>query len=147
MLCMWDLSSPTRDQSHAPYSGSMGSWPLDHQGSPQNKLLKIISLYTQCTNDKCKTWKILQNKHIQVTTTQIRNPLCLLLTPKYPWSQLTTPKTYLHLFLSFYINGILCIYWISLSSVNISFVIQEGGDICTHIADSLLCIAETNTTL
>ena len=25
--------------------------------------------------------------------------------------------------------------------------IQEGGDICTHIADSLHCTAETNRTL
>ena len=24
---------------------------------------------------------------------------------------------------------------------------QEGGDICIHIADSLCCTAETNTTL
>ena len=26
-------------------------------------------------------------------------------------------------------------------------VIQEGGDVCIHIAHSLCCIAETNTTL
>ena len=25
--------------------------------------------------------------------------------------------------------------------------VQEGGDICIHIADSLHCTAETNTTL
>ena len=25
--------------------------------------------------------------------------------------------------------------------------VQEGGDICTHIADSLCCTAESNTTL
>ena len=25
--------------------------------------------------------------------------------------------------------------------------VQEGGDICTHIADPLRCIAETNTIL
>ena len=25
--------------------------------------------------------------------------------------------------------------------------VQEGGDMCTHIADGLRCIAETNTTL
>ena len=24
--------------------------------------------------------------------------------------------------------------------------VQEGGDVCIHIADSLLCTAETNTT-
>ena len=31
---MWDLSSPTRDRTRAPCSGSAESWPLDHQGSP-----------------------------------------------------------------------------------------------------------------
>ena len=25
--------------------------------------------------------------------------------------------------------------------------VQEGGDVCTHTADSLRCTAETNTTL
>ena len=33
-LCaMWDLSSPTRDQTYAPCSGSTESQPLDLQGS------------------------------------------------------------------------------------------------------------------
>ena len=31
---MWDLSSRTKDVSHASYSGSTESWPLDHQWSP-----------------------------------------------------------------------------------------------------------------
>ena len=31
---MWDLSSPARDQTHAPCNGSMESQPLDLQGSP-----------------------------------------------------------------------------------------------------------------
>ena len=31
---MQDLSSPTRDQTHAPCIGSTESQPLDHQGSP-----------------------------------------------------------------------------------------------------------------
>ena len=30
---MWDLSSPTRDQTYAPCSGSTESQPLDLQGS------------------------------------------------------------------------------------------------------------------
>ena len=30
----WDLSSPNRDQTCAPYIGSVESQPLDHQGSP-----------------------------------------------------------------------------------------------------------------
>ena len=25
--------------------------------------------------------------------------------------------------------------------------VQEGGDVCIHIADSLLCVAETSTAL
>ena len=34
-LCgLQDLSSPTRDRTHAPCSGSTESYPLDHQGSP-----------------------------------------------------------------------------------------------------------------
>ena len=31
---MWDLSSPTRDLTHTPSSGSMESQPLDCQLSP-----------------------------------------------------------------------------------------------------------------
>jgi len=30
---MWDLSSLTRDQTHAPCIGSLESWPLNRQGS------------------------------------------------------------------------------------------------------------------
>ena len=32
-LGIWDLSSPTRDQTYTPYSGSAESEPEDHQGS------------------------------------------------------------------------------------------------------------------
>ena len=35
---MWDLSSLTRDQTHGPYSGSMESKQLDHQGGPTSTL-------------------------------------------------------------------------------------------------------------
>ena len=35
---MWDLSSLTRDQTHAPCSGSTESKQLDHQGSPTSIL-------------------------------------------------------------------------------------------------------------
>ena len=31
---MWDLSSPTRDKTLTPCSGSVEYKPLDHQGSP-----------------------------------------------------------------------------------------------------------------
>ena len=33
---MWDLSSPTRDQTCVPCIGSVESYPLDRQGSPPN---------------------------------------------------------------------------------------------------------------
>ena len=33
---MWDLSSPTRDQTHVSCSGSLDSQPLDLQGSLQD---------------------------------------------------------------------------------------------------------------
>ena len=36
MCAMRDLSSPTRDQTHAPCSGSAESQPLDGQGSPRD---------------------------------------------------------------------------------------------------------------
>ena len=39
---MWDLSSPTRDQTHAPCSGTMESKPLDSQGSPNPLILLTI---------------------------------------------------------------------------------------------------------
>ena len=32
---MWDLSSPTRDRTCAPCTGSSASQPLDQEGSPQ----------------------------------------------------------------------------------------------------------------
>ena len=34
---MWDLSSPTRDRTRAPCSGSAESQPLDCQGIPEGK--------------------------------------------------------------------------------------------------------------
>ena len=40
---MWDLSSPTRGQTHAPCTGSMESQPLDHQGSPLKPDLQVNS--------------------------------------------------------------------------------------------------------
>ena len=39
---MQDLSSPTRDQTHAPCNGSTESQSLDHQGSPQHGLFQIL---------------------------------------------------------------------------------------------------------
>ena len=39
-LGMWDLSSSTRDKTHAPCSRSVASWPLDRQGNPL-----VLSLY------------------------------------------------------------------------------------------------------
>ena len=33
---MWDLNSPTRDWTHAPYSGSLKFQLLDHQGIPHD---------------------------------------------------------------------------------------------------------------
>ena len=39
---MWDLSSPTRDQTRAPCSGSMESSPLDRQGSPKAAVLTRV---------------------------------------------------------------------------------------------------------
>ena len=38
-----DLSSPTKDQTQAPCSGSMESQPLDHQGSPRAEALICIA--------------------------------------------------------------------------------------------------------
>ena len=35
---MWDPSSPTWDRTCTPCSGSAGSQPLDHQGSPDSKV-------------------------------------------------------------------------------------------------------------
>ena len=32
---MWDLSSPTRDQTLTPCTGSTESYPLDRQGCPE----------------------------------------------------------------------------------------------------------------
>ena len=39
-LCyLWDLSSLTRDQVHAPCTGNMESQPLDHKGLPSSSLI------------------------------------------------------------------------------------------------------------
>ena len=40
---MWDLSSLTRDRTHAPWGGSMESWTLDHEGSPRGT--QLLSLW------------------------------------------------------------------------------------------------------
>ena len=37
---MWDLRSPTRDQTHTPCTGVL--LPLHHQGSPQKSLVFIM---------------------------------------------------------------------------------------------------------
>ena len=37
---MWDLSSPTRDRTHTPCIGSVGSQLLDHQRCPWGRLIK-----------------------------------------------------------------------------------------------------------
>ena len=44
---MQDLSSQTRDWTHAPCSGSAESYPLDHQGNPQNLFVKILTLVSR----------------------------------------------------------------------------------------------------
>ena len=38
---LWDLSSPTRDQTYTPCSGTIQSNPLDHQGSPRNLSFQV----------------------------------------------------------------------------------------------------------
>ena len=43
-------SSPTRDPIQVPCIGSMQSWPLDHQGSPQ------ANPFSMCTVDE--PWKV-----------------------------------------------------------------------------------------
>ena len=54
---MQNLSSPIRDQTHAPSNGSQVS-PLDHQGSPQSHLSKVTlphpktSMAPQCLLEK-----------------------------------------------------------------------------------------------
>ena len=41
---MWDLSSPTRDQTCTPCSGSYESYPLHHQGSPRAVLYSSLKI-------------------------------------------------------------------------------------------------------
>ena len=52
-LCsMWDLSSPTRDQTRALYIGNMASQPLDCPGNPINTIfLKNVLRYSQLANN------------------------------------------------------------------------------------------------
>ena len=38
---LWDLISPTKDRTHAPYSGRVESWPLDGQGIPSVNLTTL----------------------------------------------------------------------------------------------------------
>lgn len=47
---MWDLSTPTRDWTLNPCSGSMESYPLDLQGSPPNLLLPERFASLPCKN-------------------------------------------------------------------------------------------------
>ena len=39
---VWDLSSPTRNQTQAPCTGSTESSPLDHQGSLYHKTVNKV---------------------------------------------------------------------------------------------------------
>ena len=39
---VWDLSSPTRNQTHAPCIGSTESSPLDFQGSPYHRTVNQV---------------------------------------------------------------------------------------------------------
>ena len=45
---MWDLNSPTRDQTRVPHSGSTESYPLDHQGSPRHSRFNSLNTYLLC---------------------------------------------------------------------------------------------------
>ena len=44
---MWDLSSPTRDRTCAPCSGSMKSQPLDGQGSPTSVHFYLVVIESE----------------------------------------------------------------------------------------------------
>ena len=52
---MWDLSSPTRNGTRAPCSGSTGSQPLDRQGSPLKLCFQMLKLLRLCN---------LMNRHL-----------------------------------------------------------------------------------
>ena len=41
-------SSPTRDQTGAPFIGSMESYPLDHEGSPEKSHLNCRKRLEKC---------------------------------------------------------------------------------------------------
>ena len=48
MWCgMWGLSSPNRDWTHAPCSGSPESYPLDHKASPSESFLMLVNYYLE----------------------------------------------------------------------------------------------------
>ena len=57
-LCPMDLSSPTRDQTLIPCSGSTESKPLDHQGRP------VLFLFFNY--DKKKKKKALEQNHKEI---------------------------------------------------------------------------------
>ena len=58
---MWNLHSPTRGWSHAPFSGHAESQPLDLQGSPYIALeiRKTIHKSSLCSWSKKKSWTLL----------------------------------------------------------------------------------------
>ena len=60
-------SSPTRDATQAPCIGSVESYPLDHQGSPQNYLL--ISIKNPDFDSDCveSTDQFRQDLHLKKT--------------------------------------------------------------------------------
>ena len=43
---LWDLNSPTRDQTHTPYIRSAESEPLNHQGSPLCSIIFLRFIHT-----------------------------------------------------------------------------------------------------
>ena len=49
---IWDLSSPTRDRTLTPCTGSAESQPLDHQGSPLLYYYTCESQLKQCLERK-----------------------------------------------------------------------------------------------
>ena len=72
-------SSPNRDQTRAPCIGRVGSYPLDHQGSPRKLILERViptcGIPTELHHDRgthfigqivkeiCKVWLIMQEFH------------------------------------------------------------------------------------
>ena len=61
---MWDLSSLTRDQTHAPCSGSTEPQPLNHQGRPCRHILKsFIVSWHKLDSPEILNLLILKNWH------------------------------------------------------------------------------------